>query len=190
MKKKILLVLLAVGLLVVGLAGGAYAVGSHNPVQGDKLVGYGPLGQKGEAPMPVMKDSCHFTFTNPDCVNDIFIERVSIVDGGGAVIYEGPYLRIQPDGTRVPMSVLKPHRVGKVELWNWMPDGSGGWLPNNEARELPVKTYTVEIEWSARGVTCPLIGQGMRTHISIIPGHESKMVSSYVPMLNMTGRSG
>ena len=186
MKKKILLALLAVGLLVTGFASGVYAIEGHNPVKGNKLVGCGALGKHGEN--PILKDSSMFTFTNPDCSNSITIERVSIIRGDGVLIYEGPYLYIRSDGTRVPLIELKPHRQGKIELWNWIWDETEGrWLSESEARELPIYGYTTEIEWKATGATCPLMGYGHRTLITIIPGQPASKVSYHIPMNIMKG---
>ena len=61
MKKKVLMTILVLSLLTSGSIGGAYAAISHEPVNGEKLIGYGPLGTKGDG--PYLKDSCHFTFT-------------------------------------------------------------------------------------------------------------------------------
>jgi len=180
MKKKILLGLLVAVLLAAGLAGGAYAA-IHEPVKGDKLIGFGSQG----AVSPTLHDSSVFFFTNPDCVNNIVIERVSIVRGNGTVVYEGPYLQILPDGTREPRPVLKPHMQFKIELWNWMPDGSGGWLSEEQAREVPIAGYTVEIEWNAKGETLPPMGYGQRTQITIIPGQPANTTAHYIPMENM-----
>ena len=173
MKKKILLALLAVGLLAAGLAGGAYAAGSHNPVHGNKLVGFSPFGMKSEVlPGPTgnithkIYDYCYFSFTNPDCVNDITIERVSIIKGDGTLIDE--FTPVIP--------VLKPHGVRIIELSKWID------------RDEPTVTYTVEIEWSAKGGTCPLMGWQHRAHTTIIlpPGSGPPLSStSEIPMLNM-----
>ena len=185
MKKKILLILLVVGLLAIGSASAVYAIGEHNPVKGNKLVGFGPLGQVD----PTLKDSSHFSFINPDCVNDITIESVSItrpaMGGVLEVIYEGPYLQILPNGTRVPLTVLMPHRLFKIELWNWIPDGSGGWLTEDEARQLPIANYTVEIKWTAEKEALPPMGYGQRTTITAPPDKPAHIMSIYIPMENM-----
>jgi len=181
MKKKKLLTLLVIGMLVSGFAGAVYAMGEHNPAHGDKLVGFGTLGTVS----PTLKDSSVFFFTNPDCVNDIVIKRVSIISGNGTAVYEGPYLQILPDDTREPRRVLKPHMQFKIALWDWMPDESGGWLSEDEARELPIRGYTVEIEWIAEKETLPPMGYGQRTQITVIPNQPSKIACHYIPMENM-----
>ena len=118
----------------------------HEPMTGQKLVGQGSF-----SPMPPgILASSSFTFTNPDCVSEITIERLSIIRGNGEVIYEGPMLR--RDGTLGPyLMKLKPHATRFVILSTYVPAGFPGW-------------YTAEVFWTwtdEEGL--PLIGWG-ETH--------------------------
>jgi len=65
-----------------------------------------------------------------------------------------------------------------------MPDGSEGWLPSNEAFNQPLKWYTVEIAWKAKGSVCPLTWWQRNTRQLWQEG--TKFIShSEAPMVNM-----
>ena len=98
-----------------------------------------------------------FTFTNPDCVSEITIERISIIKNDGTVIYEGKLLRFSWDeesgkfvGTPW-LEPMKPHEIRSIELDQYMQE------PPPES--LPPDMYTVEIFWTKRHQQgLPLIG--------------------------------
>ena len=78
----------------------------HQPMTGQKLVGEGFYGKLDFAGTTVYHHPM-FTFTNPDCVSEITIERVSIFDRYGTALYEGP-LKPYP-----AERIMKPHQVGR-----------------------------------------------------------------------------
>ena len=136
--KKIIAILLAVVLLVAGGLGGfAYATNGHTPMTGQKLIGTGMLGSA----VGVYWETV-FTFTNPDCVGEITIDRISIIRSDGTVIYEDtPWL--EP---------IKPHGVRTIELDEYI----------EEPETLPPDIYTVEIFWTkSHKKGLPLIGSSM-----------------------------
>ncbi|MFC2069096.1 hypothetical protein ACFLTP_08860 [Chloroflexota bacterium] len=90
MKKKIVISLVAISLLMGGLSGIIYAVGSHEPLAGEKLIGTGYLGTM-DPPGRVW--TTKFRITNPDDLKDITIKRVSILDRQGNPIYDGPLVQ-------------------------------------------------------------------------------------------------
>ena len=161
--RKIIAIVLAVVLVAGGLGGFAYAQGTHQPVTGQKLVGVAQLGKTptGHTSIGV------FRFTNPDCVSEIAIQQVSIMRGDGTVIYEGPYLatKIDEDGSisRTPIyGPMKPHGIRVVRLDYLMknPDAADPdrWLTREEAWELNIAPYTLEVFWTGTKQGCPLTG--------------------------------
>ena len=103
--------------------------------------------------------------TNPDCVGEITIERISIIRGDGTVVYEGPLLKqIVEDGEVVdsrPITTLKPHEIRGINLQWFMPDPEDPdhqWMSRWEALLLPLASYTVEVFWTAPGKGLPLTG--------------------------------
>lgn len=171
MKKVILAIGLIVLLTVASLGGLVYANNSHQPMIGDKLVGYADLGS-----WDGLKSYSWFTITNPDCVNDITVERISITREDGSLVYEGPLYRVllYEDWTvmdRVQVSTLGPHEVVKMLLPYWIPGNEPGeWLSWQEALALPLNCYTVEIQCSGAKKGLPLIGSACTSMIgSLMP---------------------
>ena len=145
--------LLALVLLVAGgLSGFAYAqTNGHEPMTGQKLVSYGVYivwtfpGQN-----YVNNLETGFLLTNPDCVSEIDIERISIFGCDGTALYEGP-LRVKVnDHWEVYTGPLQPHEKIQTGLSYYdLP-------PINLEIEM---WYTVEIFWTwtdKKGL--PLIG--------------------------------
>ena len=174
--KRIALALVLVAVLVgSGFAGIAYAnSNSHQPMKGMKLVGTGTLGHSGPT-LITNRERCQsslFRIANPDCVESITIERVSIIRAGGTaeneLVYEGPlWVFTNPPGpfTRVEMSQLPPHGVAVINLPLWMPDEEPAhspgeeWLDYDLAINKTLQPYTVEIHYSTKGLE--LIGNGV-----------------------------
>jgi len=138
--KKIIGIVLAVVLIAGGLGGVAYAQGTHEPMTGQKLVGQGSYA---EWTYPGETDVNHllsgFFLTNPDCVSEITIERISVFAYDGTVVHEGS-LRVKVDDTWEEYTgPLKPHETIQTGL---------------ESYDLPELThevemwYTVEIFWT------------------------------------------
>lgn len=142
MKKLIIAIVLATVLIAGGLGGFAYANNnSHVPMTGQKLVGWGAFGPD---PPDSFFDTV-FLFTNPDCVSEITIDRISIIQGdNGTLIYEGPYL--DRDGN--PQTLVGPHEMRGVVLADYI-------------TEPPVHAmgYTLEIFWTGSDkIGLPLAG--------------------------------
>ena len=168
MKKKIVLSLLVVVLVLAGLSGGVYASNIHKANVGDKLVG---LGSSGTFEIPsVLKEWSNsvFFFTNPDCINSIDITKISVIRGDGTVIYEGPFIWVLLDGTRVVVTEpMQPHQVRAISLASYMYKGTGeitdpnSWLDIITAITQPSQSYTVEVSWKStakKASVCPLMG--------------------------------
>ena len=206
MKKTIIAVVLAVVLLAGGLGGFAYAQSnSHVPMTGQKLVGYGRLGLQ---PDGMWLSGSWFNITNPDCVSEITIERISLIRRDGTVIYEGPLLRLVRDENgeveyEIPITEsMKPHQIwGGLALGRFMKDPEASnpdrWLRVEETRNLTLNHYTLEIFWSwsdKKGL--PLIGWASETKRAADPAllglvtEESELWKletshSRIPMVNM-----
>jgi len=149
---------LAVSLILGGFSGIAYAVGEHEPLNGEKLVGVGYMGTydaRGSAPERQYVST--FRFTNPDDSESITIKRVSIIAGDGTLIYEGPFVQYTPgpSGSREIITTMSPHQINRISLLSsmWTGDGddpedvtaSDNWLHYRDAREKLPLYYTVEI---------------------------------------------
>jgi len=151
-KKKIIGIILAAVLVAAGLGGFAYATNNlHEPMTGQKLVGWGTLGTDDQNAF----FKSLFFFTNPDCVSEITIDRVSIFDLDGTVLYEGPLIaEFTGVGQGTPYTEpMKPHEQRFIVLYQYLCD------PGIDIRSIPCAPYTVEIFWSKshwRGL--PLIG--------------------------------
>lgn len=168
--KRLIAILLTAVLLAGGLGGFAYANSNpHIPWLGDKLIGTSRFGKYVNPDERVFYDA-QFNFTNPDCVNEIKIEGISIIRDDGKVIYEGPYLaqRMDEDSEIVestPRWWMEPHRIWEVHLEFFFPDPDDPdheWMNPEEAINQPAHRYTVEISWGVRrrgGL--PLIGEVM-----------------------------
>lgn len=92
-----------------------------------------------------------FTFTNPGCVGEITIDRISIFRFDGRVVYEGPLLKWREE---IPWTEpMKPHETRSSELeqyvsgFEWPPEAPDVWM-----------NFTVEIFWSGAKEGLPLTG--------------------------------
>lgn len=97
---------------------------THVPITGQKLVGQGIF-----SPVPGDGDTIYtvFSFTNPDCVREVTIEKISIFRMDGTVAYEGSL-----KGT----ATIKAHETGTVDL--------NVYVSHHDSPGF----YTVEIFWS------------------------------------------
>lgn len=162
MRKLIIVILLVTVLIFGGLGGFAYAqVNGHEPMTGHKLISWGEMGT-----LPSGDQVSFFAwFTNPDCVSDITIDRISIIRSDGEVIFEGKPSELPPFGPPVPPppfpDVLGPYQTLKLApIFCYIPDGSGGWLSPEEGLALPASIYTLEIFYSVSPKDgLPLIGE-------------------------------
>ena len=167
--KKIIAIVLAVVLVVGGLGGLAYAQSnSHEPMTGQKLVGYGFFGMlELEEPDDATCDlHTLFVFTNPDCVSEIMIDRVSIFAFDGTVLDTVLY--------EDPLKVLEPHEVDGVELHDYIDP------------QDPLMPVTVEIFWTGARKGLPLTGWA-QTGYSIFDGDENllEVCVGENPMVNV-----
>jgi branched-chain amino acid transport system substrate-binding protein len=186
--KRIIAVLLAVVLVAGGLGSFAYAQvnSSHEPMTGQKLVG---TSQFGSAPHygGLVTYEAVFTFTNPDCVGEITVDRISIIREDGTVIYEGQFLRQRVEDGEVvdstPVTIMKPHGIWFVNLAQYMPNGKGGWLNGEQARSLALVWYTVEIFWTGSKQGCPLTGDVLSKRVW--NGDQGNVALASSPMVNL-----
>jgi len=150
MRKLTTVIVLATVLIAGGL--GCFALASndsHVPMTGQKLVSLGGCMLDGHTLVETV-----VTFTNPDCVGEITIERISIIAESGTVIYEGQLL--DREGSPLPQT-LGPHEVGTIVLRLYISRYYG--FPPGDFKEFPVQQYTVEVFWTGSDNTgLPLIG--------------------------------
>ena len=148
MKKLIIAVVLAVVLIAGGLGGFVYATNnSHEPMTGQKLVGYGFYGEfyLEELGETIQLHSM-FVFTNPDGVSEITIDRVFIYRVDGEVLYDGPIIGQVPFKWTPYTEPMKPHEIRAVELHDYI-----------GLQDL-IMPMTVEIFWSGAKEGLPLTG--------------------------------
>ena len=175
MKKRIILIVLALALVIGAVAGGiTYAQVEHQPMKGNKLVGTALLGAKEAEPGVTFGFTALFTINNPDCVHDINIERLSIIKDDGSVVYEGDFLQCGEyvNDPRQPVTSLQPHEQVFIPLDWWMPDGIGGWLTSSEVGSQDMRGYTVEIFWSGAHKGLEISGSVMQ--LLATPTHDSQ----------------
>ncbi len=149
-KKKIIGIVLAAALVAAGLGGFAYANnGSLEPMTGQKLVGQGTYAEWEDNGILNYMDA-YILLTNPDCVSEITIDRISVFTYDGILVYEDP-LRVKVDGGWEEYTgPMKPHQTLETVLSFYD-------LPGGD-REVDM-VYTVEIFWTwADKKGLPLIG--------------------------------
>jgi len=166
--KKVIAIMLAVVLVAGGLGSFAYASNnSHQPMTGQKLVGYGACGEAffediGETGTV----QTVFFFINPDCVSEITIDRVSIFDLYGEVLHE-----VVPVGDD---AILEPHEISAVELHDYL---------NPEGPLMPV---TVEIFWTkSHKKGLPLTGWIQTAYYIVDDGDLVELSVGVTEMVNM-----
>jgi len=158
--KKLIIIVLAV-VLLAGLGGGyAYAQTVHQPMVGEKLIGFGPSGIAPGNQAFIM--ATEFFLTNPDCVSEITINRISVIKADGTPIYEGPLL-VGMQGEEFT-GTLKPHQIVDAFLPYYIIVYELGYDPNNLPSTNPkdywpdLGYYTFEVSWTGSKVGLPLIG--------------------------------
>jgi len=195
--KKVIGIMLAVVLLASGFGGFAYAQSQHEPMTGQKLVGCGTHGTVDIVGAHVFFTT-YFHFTNPDCVSEITIKRISIIRRDGMVIYEGPLLRQEVEGIEVFESIpwmepMKPHEMRRIFVQYYFADPDDpkhDWMNRDEANALPLSQYTVEIFWTKNHRSgLPLIGLSEEMKFKRLSGDGEYMESGYrTQMVNMRQR--
>ena len=171
MKKKILLITLVVCLVFGGISGVIYASGEHESLQGQKLVGVVSMGTITNTELGDYRIMPYFQITNSDCENPITIKRLSVLDGDGNPIYEGPLVTVAWNNdlgyhVREIITTMSPHQIIQsfLHLYMWIGGDSEDWTnPNNWSTDPayldgPTVRYTFEITWEAKSSTAPLIG--------------------------------
>ena len=150
MKKIIIAVVLAVVLIAGGLGSFAYAQGTHEPMTGQKLVGWGGAGL---APgNRAWIATTNFSLINPDCVSGITIERVCVFKADGTLIYEGPPL-VELQGTEWTLP-LEPHQSIDMLLTSFVVEEG-----TVDPLDFPdFASYTIEVFWTGPKGGLPLTG--------------------------------
>ena len=146
--KKLIGVLLAVIVVAGGLGGFVYAqTAEHQPVGGQKLVGFGALGMDTGAIPPTVFYT-RFVITNPDCVGQVENIRISIVKDDGTE-YQGQLMR---PGESSSFSTLRPHESGVIDLASCVAP------EQNDPNAWPLGAFTVEVSWTSTKGGLPLTG--------------------------------
>ena len=163
---KRLFILLTVLMLLAGLAGGyAYAQTTHQPMLGQKLVGWGPAGVTLGADPSI--SATLIKLTNPDCLGEIKIDRVSVFKDDGTVIYEGPPIVGAPGEELTELTdPLQPHESANIFLPLYVIAYEMGIDPLDfnenpppDITEWPNSAYySVEIFWNGAKGGLPLTG--------------------------------
>ena len=87
-----------------------------------KLIGVGQLGKINTPRGTEVRYWTRFDFTNPDCVADIIIERISLIRGDGEKIYGGPLLELERNAAgevvkeKTITEPMKPHEIRSLML--------------------------------------------------------------------------
>ena len=160
MRKTIIVTLIVVILLSV-FGGIVYAQSIHEPMEGQKLVSWGNVGIA-----PGNKNYIAYTMfslNNPDCINQITIDKVSVFKYDATVIYEGPPLvGMQAVELTTP---LEPHQTIDIQLPYYilvfecgMDPNPSTWPADPKDYWPDVSQYTIEVFWSAVKDSLPLTG--------------------------------
>jgi len=138
MKKKIILVMLAVALLIGGVAGGvAYAAAGGHNMSGQRLYGicsdgYTAMPPEGDPPFYYLHPG--FVITNPDWRYGKTIQRIVIAYGSNGTVYEEITLSAED-------AWLAPHEVFNTDFR----------MLGIPGRMEPARDYTVDVYWEGRG---------------------------------------
>ena len=161
--RKLVAIIIAVIVTIGGISGFAYAQ-THEPIEGQKLIGYGPHGKN----QLNLTHVTLFHLTNPDCKREITIDKISVIDRDG-----NEYPVVLPNPT------LQPHGVRVVGL-----QGVLGVAPEDQ----DVSFYTLEVTWSAPNKSLPLIGHVVGIQRGTLESGNSIFGKHRVPMENMKQR--
>jgi hypothetical protein len=156
-------------LLASGMGSYAYSQTTHQPMVGPKLVGWGPSGIAPGNQSFLM--ATQFRLTNPDCVNEININCVSVTKADGTPIYEGPLLvGMQGETFTNP---LKPHQIVDAFLPYYIIVFDLGIDPNDPGTPTNPKDYwpdlgyyTFEVSWTGSKNGLPLGGSSWEIMLS------------------------
>jgi len=139
---------IAKGITLLGRSRGIVEPILHEPMTGQKLVGCGAYGVfPPEEDGTFFEVAGSFTLTNPDCVSEITIDRISIFDFDGTVIYEGDLFSVDWEGGEPVVTPwtesLKPHEQRWIEV-----DSTMVYLRDQGYWEGDMIFFTVEIFWT------------------------------------------
>ncbi len=123
----------------------------HEPMTGQKLVGWGIYTMQPLDDGTYRDDGVLFSFTNPDCVSEITIDRVFMFGLDGNVIYDSAEDGWFDNG--LPWTEpIKPHETRFIGLPSCLRE------PGAKIEPIPITFVTVEISWSGSEKGLPLIG--------------------------------
>jgi hypothetical protein len=189
--KKLIIISLAVVLLSGALGGFAYAkTTTHQPMVGQKLIGWGPSGIAPGNKSFIM--ATEFFLTNPDCVSNITINKIAIIKSDGTPIYEGPLLvGMQGEEFTNP---LTPHQVVDAFLPYYIIVYELGIDPQNPPSTNPkdywpdLGYYTFEVSWTGNRAGLSLMGSSWQVTTSEDPegNYTIPSTSALAQMVNMT----
>ena len=186
--KRIIAIVLAAVLVVAGLGGFAYAqVNGHQPMAGQKLVGWGAVGMSSPSKVSIL--ATDFNLTNPDCVNEITVDRISVFKADGTVIYEGPLI-VGMLGEELT-APLAPHQTVDIFLLYYVLVFEYGIDPTQPAdpEDWPESAYyTVETFWTGTKGGLPLTGVTWMVTLDRDEGgnYSSASTMAMGQMVNMT----
>lgn len=114
-----------------------------------KLVGFGSYAEwEDDGIHKCLKTT--LILTNPDCISEITIDRISVFAYDGRLVYEGPLLKWREE---IPWTEpMKPHEMRESELDQYV---SGFEWPSESEVWMG---FTVEIFWSGAKDGLPLTG--------------------------------
>ena len=176
MKKRIILIVLALALVIGAVAGGiTYAQMEHPQMTGSKLFTQGPVGEI-DLGIDSIRYETRLGITNPDCKHPIYIDHLSILYGNGTSLYEGDLYHF--GGIGIPnqkVTSLQPHETVSMRLSQW-----------TDGIDAPAQGYTVEVFYTAWRKGLPLVGTVFTERTNYFGDGTSTFAISQVQMENMT----
>jgi len=157
MKRKVILAIVAIALLISGVAGGiAYSQMDHQPPRGQKLIGMGWCGLSEASGDEALALSYYWNtdlrITNPNDVRTLTIAYFAIMDEEGNVVVEGTPEQLNEGASE---ETYVPEELGPHEIWGFHLSSFIGGPPGVIGETPP--SYTVEITWTGQA-SRPLIG--------------------------------
>jgi hypothetical protein len=190
-------------LAVMVIAGSAvYASSLVQPAEAYKLSGSAVLGRAQVSEGQEAQTVClnpHFLIWNPDSENEVNIARLTILQGDGTVIYDGPFRQLLPEPEVIStghtaleslnVTRLTPHQYAAVTPVQWVRSYDGGQPDWAAALNVPSTAYSVEVHWTTAGGGLPLRGTVVTEEIHTVRDSDGKIVkmnssSSRVEMEN------
>ena len=186
--KRFIILVLAVVLLAGGVGGYAYAQTTHEPVVGEKLIGWGALGVDEGFNRTFYT---RFVITNPDCVSEVKNIEIRITEDNGTTEYPGKLIN---PSTSSQLTTLGPHESGVIDLASCV-------VPSEDVadpRKWERGPYTVEVSWTGTKGGLPLTGWSWLATgtFAVDPGNgdvtfiEDVATSAVSQMVNMTQALG